>query len=276
MAQQQQINFKKVIPITIVVIGIIILGIFGNRMLIVIDGGYQGVVFRTFGGGIDKKNLYGQGFHLISPWNKLYTYDMRIQEIEEEMKVLSSSGLEINIEISAWFWPKSDKLGYLHENVGENYKDKVMIPSLRSAARSVIGRYKPDELYSTKRESIQNEIRKETKKIIEGIDIKLDKILIRSITLPQKLKFSIENKLKLEQQLQGYEYKLKTAEKEAERVRIEAEGKSEANKILNASLSDKILKEKGIEATLKLSESENAKVIVVGGKDGLPIILGDN
>ena len=55
-----------------------------------------------------------------------------------------------------------------------------------------------------------------------------------------------------------------------------AEGKARANRILSASLTDRILQEKGIEATLKLSESNNSKVIVIGsGENGLPIILGN-
>ena len=66
------------------------------------------------------------------------------------------------------------------------------------------------------------------------------------------------------------------AEKEAERQRIEAEGKAAANRILSQSLTDKVLKDKGIEATLRLAESPNTKVVVVGGDDGLPLILGNN
>ena len=63
----------------------------------------------------------------------------------------------------------------------------------------------------------------------------------------------------------------------AEKVIIEAKGKAESNRILSASLTDKILKDKGVDATLKLSESPNTKVIVIGGGDGgLPIILGNN
>ena len=65
--------------------------------------------------------------------------------------------------------------------------------------------------------------------------------------------------------------------KEAERQKIEANGKAVANKIISESLTDKILKEKGIDATLELSKSPNTKVIVIGsGKDGLPLILGNN
>ena len=67
-----------------------------------------------------------------------------------------------------------------------------------------------------------------------------------------------------------------TAQKEAEKLIIEAEGKAEANRILSASLNSMILRDKGIEATLKLAESPNTKVVVVGGSDGLPLILGNN
>ena len=91
------------------------------------------------------------------------------------------------------------------------------------------------------------------------------------------IKEGIERKLVQEQESLEYEFRLVKAEQEAERQRIDAEGKAIANRILSASLTDRILKEKGIEATLKLSESPNAKVIVIGsGEDGMPIILGGN
>ncbi|NNK71414.1 MAG: prohibitin family protein, partial [Flavobacteriaceae bacterium] len=87
---------------------------------------------------------------------------------------------------------------------------------------------------------------------------------------------AIERKLKQEQESLEYEFRLVTASKEAEKVIIEAQGKADANRILSASLTDKILQDKGIEATTKLAESPNSKVVIIGsGKDGLPIILGD-
>ena len=82
--------------------------------------------------------------------------------------------------------------------------------------------------------------------------------------------------MKQEQESEQYEFRLEKEQKEAQRIKINAEGKAEANRILNASLTPNILKEKGIEATLKLAESPNSKVVIVGGKDGLPLILGNN
>ena len=100
--------------------------------------------------------------------------------------------------------------------------------------------------------------------------------MVRDVTLPVAIKEAIERKLRQEQEALEYEFRLDKAKQEAERQRIDAEGKATANRILSASLTDKILREKGIEATMKLSESPNSKVIVVGsGESGLPIILGN-
>ena len=152
----------------------------------------------------------------------------------------------------------------------------VLIPQIRAVARSVVGRYTPEQLYSTKRDAIQNEIYDETKKNVESQHIQLNAVLVRDVTLPLAIKEAIERKLRQEQEALEYEFRIEKAKQEAERQRIDAEGKATANRILSASLTDKILQEKGIEATIKLSESPNSKVIVIGsGKDGLPIILGN-
>ena len=193
------------------------------------------------------------------------------------MNVLSSNGLDIKLDASAWFQPKYNDLGKLHREKGEDYVQRVLLPTIRSAARSVVGRYTPEQLYSSKRDAIQAEIFEETKKIVDDEYIQLNEILVRDVTLPPTIKEAIERKLRQEQESLEYEFRLVTARKEAEKVTIEAQGKADANKILSASLTDKILQDKGIDATLKLSESPNTKVIVVGGgESGLPLILGNN
>jgi prohibitin 1 len=244
-------------------------------MSITISGGEAGVLFRTFGGGIDLETTYGEGFHIIAPWNEMIVYEVRQQEAKETMAVLSSNGLEISIDVSGWFQPLYSKLPKLHQEKGTEYLDRVVRPAVRSATRSVIGRYTPEEIYSSKRDVIQNEIYVETKKILDKQFVQLNEVLVRDITLPETLKAAIENKLKQEQESLEYEFKLSKAQKEAERQLIDAEGKARANRILSASLTDMILREKGISATLELARSPNAKVVVVGNKDGMPLILGN-
>jgi regulator of protease activity HflC (stomatin/prohibitin superfamily) len=193
------------------------------------------------------------------------------------MEVLSANGLTIRTELSYRYRPIQEKIGVLHNNVGENYHERIVIPEIRSATREVIGKYLPEELYSSKRDSIQTEIFDLAAARISEKNIALDAVLIRDVGLPEKLKQAIERKLQEEQSSLEYEFRLTRAEKEAERQRIEAEGKAAANRILSQSLTDKVLRDKGIEATLRLAESPNSKVIVVGGGDeGLPLILGNN
>lgn len=249
-----------------------------SKSAITINSGEAGVLYKTFGGGVvtDEPPM-GEGFHIVAPWNKVYLYEVRQQEVLEKMNVLSSNGLDIKLEASAWFEPMRENLGKLHQEKGEAYVQRVLLPTIRSAARSVVGRYTPEQLYSSKRDAIQQEIFDETQKIVEGQYIQLNEILVRDVTLPPTIKDAIERKLKQEQESLEYEFRLVTAKKEAEKVTIEAQGKADANRILSASLTDKILQDKGIDATLKLSESPNSKVIVVGGgESGLPLILGNN
>lgn len=255
---------------------IVIVFVLIAKSVVTIDAGHAGVLYRLNGGVDPNSEPLGEGINFVAPWNNVIEYEVRQQEIPERMSVLSSNGLDIKLDASVLYQPDLSNLARLHKEKGKNYLSRVLQPAIRSAARSVVGRYTPEQLYSSKRDAIQEEIFLETKKIVEAQYIQLNSILIRDVTLPPTIKEAIERKLKQEQESLEYEFRLVTASKEAEKQRIEAQGKADANKILSASLTDKILQDKGIEATMKLSESPNSKVIVIGsGDSGLPIILGN-
>ena len=266
---------RKGIIMTVAIVLAIGLIILFSKSAITINAGENGVIFRTFGNGINENEKpMGEGFHIIAPWNKIFVYSIKLKERAEEMLVLSSNGLEIKVDVSAWYRPFPEKLPSLVKEISTDYEGTIVIPAMRSAARSVIGRYTPEEIYSTKRDAIQDEIYAETKRILEQKYITVDRALIRSVILPETIKKAIESKLEQEQLALEYQFKLDRASKEAERQRIAAEGEAVANKIVNSSLTDNLLKMRGIEATIKLSESHNAKTVIIGsGKDGLPLIL---
>jgi len=260
----------------IAMIALIFIISLSNSLFLTIEPGQRGVLFKRFGGGLQKEKVYKQGFHVIAPWNRMYIYDVRINESFEKMDVLSKNGLSITVELSYRYNPMPEKIGYLHEEIGANYVDRIIKPEIRSATREVIGKYLPEELYSTKREAIQDEIENQTRIAVNAKSLNIDAVLIRSVQLPEKLKAAIEQKLEEEQLAFQYDFLLDREKKEAERKIIEAQAKADANRILNASLTDKILQDKGIEATMELANSPNSKVVIVGGGDkGLPLILGN-
>jgi regulator of protease activity HflC (stomatin/prohibitin superfamily) len=269
-------NFKTSYIITAVVILIVLL-LFGGRMFLIIEAGERGVIFRPYTSGLDKENIYTEGFHIIAPWNEMYIYNVREQQREETMDVLDKNGLSINTDVTVRFNPTFDKIGNLHEQFGVNYINVLVVPEVRSSVRQVAGRYTAEEIYSTKRAEVEQTIKDETRKVLGENYIVMRALLIRSINLPEQIKGAIENKLQQEQESLAYEYKLTKETAEAERRRIEAEGIAAFNRIINASLTDKIIQQRGIEATTELAKSQNTKVIVIGsGKDGLPLILGGN
>ncbi len=260
----------------IVFLALIVILIFSNATFLTIDAGERGVLFKRFGGGLDKENIFNSGFHVIAPWNSMYIYDVRERQLEEEMEILSSNGLNIRVDVTFRFHPQYDKIGDLHEEFGENYWESLVRPEVRSAVREVLGRFTPEELYSTRRDEVQVQIQEDVEKILGNNYIILKAALIRDIELPEKVKRAIEDKLEAEQSALKYEFILAQERKESERRIIEAEAKAESNRILNASLSENILRDKGIEATIELSKSPNAKVVIVGGTgDGLPLILNN-
>jgi regulator of protease activity HflC (stomatin/prohibitin superfamily) len=267
----------KISYLIAVVLIVLILVLFGGRMFLVIETGERGVVFRPYTTGLDKENIYGEGFHIIAPWNKMYVYEVREQQRDEPMDVLDKNGLTISMDVTVRFNPVHNKIGNLYQQFGVNYINILVIPEVRSTVRQVAGRYTAEEIYSTKRAEVEQTIKSETREVLEENFIDMRALLIRSINLPDQIKKAIEIKLEKEQEALAYEYTLQTEESEAERMRIEAEGIAAYNRIISSSITDKVLTQRGIEATLDLAESENSKVIVIGsGKDGLPLILGNN
>lgn len=270
---------RRNLTIPLIIFGVVIMLIllFSNSIFYTIGNGERGVIFRRFSGGLDKDKVFGEGFHMKAPWDRIIIYNVKKQEREETLDVLSSNGLAISLDVSIRYKPEVERLGYLHNEIGEDYLNTIIIPEVRSSTRKVIGKYTPEELYSSKREVIQQEILAQTKIVLENNFINLDALLIRSVILPESIKVAIESKLKQEQISQEYEFRIAKEKKEAERKQIEAEGIQKFQEIVSEGISDKLLKWKGIEATQDLAKSANTKVVVIGsGKDGLPIILGDN
>ena len=260
------------------VVGIVVLLlIFGSQMFYVLKPGERAVIFKKFTTGLDKENILIPGFQVVAPWNDLIRYDVKEQKAEETMDVLDKGGLSINVDVTIIFNPFYERIGYLHESIGINFVSVMLIPNVRSAVRAVTGRYTAEEIYSTKRGEVEAEIIETTRTALAEKNIEMKDLLIRSITLPEKIKAAIESKLQQQQEALAYQYRLERETSEADRMRIQAQGIADYNRIISQSLTSNILKQKGIDATLELANSANSKVVVIGsGKDGMPLILGGN
>ncbi len=240
-----------------------------------IPSGHHGVKYLRFHGGTVMGKIYGEGFKWHLPWNSFFVYKTQTDERKEVLHVLSADGASIELETSIWFRPVTNKLDSLQITVGPNYYEVVIGPALRGEARSIVGRYKPDEIYSTKREIIASEILEALRKVLDGKFVNVENVIIRNVVLPPKITEAIEHKLAADQEQQRMQFVLLKEEQEAKRKKIEAQGIADFQRIITRGLTDKLLRWKGIEATIKLAESPNTKVVVIGSSEsGLPLILG--
>lgn len=271
-------NNRRFLPFIILgVIALFVLFGISSSIFYTIGPTERAIIFYKFDGTLDKDNVIGSGFHTKAPWNELIVYDVSEISTDEPMDINDRSGLPIHVDVTIRYNPMEDKIGYLYERFKTDYQSRLIIPEVRSMARQVMAKYTSDEMYSTKRAEVENTIKTETEKILNANFIQTKAVLIRAIKLPDQIRAAIENKLQQEQEALAYQYRLDKEKSEAERKRIAAEGEARANNIVNTSLTDKLLKMRGIEATLELSKSPNSKVIVIGsGKDGMPLILGNN
>ncbi|MEA2030250.1 MAG: prohibitin family protein [candidate division Zixibacteria bacterium] len=242
-----------------------------------ISSGHRGVFFKKFGDGTEMGKVYKEGFNWHLPWNSMLVYKIQTQERKEILKVLSSDGATIRMEVSILYRPMVQKIDSLQVTIGPAYYDVKVAPTARGIARTVSGNYTPEEIYSTKRGELKRGIKKALVSEMAAHFIEIQDVLIRDVQIPAKISEAINFKLTADQEAQKMEFTIKREALEAERKRIEAKGISDFQKIVSAGITQSLLRWKGIEATLKIAESPNTKVIIVGNDaSSLPVILGND
>jgi prohibitin 1 len=181
--------------------------------------------------------------------------------------------LNVVLEASLLYHVNPEKAAQIYQQIGPNYDQVVLTPQFRSAIRGVTVQHEAKDLYTSGRELIANQIAEDLRQAMAERGLVLEQVLLRRIQLPQMVEAAINDKLAAEQQAQRMQFVLAKETQEAERKRIEAKGIQDFQNIVSQGLSESLLRWKGIEATKALAESTNAKIVIIGGRDGLPIIL---
>ena len=216
-----------------------------------------------------------EGLHVVNPLKRVEEMSIRTQEIKEHADVPSSEGLIIGLETSLLYRLEPERAAEVFQTIGPRYQEIVVIPNLRSVMRAVTAAHTANALYSEGRELVAQQMLDQLKKILDARGVTVENVLLRDITLPDTLRTAIESKQQADQQSQQMQFVLQRERQEADRKRIEAQGVADFQRIVSSGISDQLLQWKGIEATEKLVNSPNAKVVVIGNpKNGLPLILG--
>lgn len=261
---------------------ILVMMLLAPNIFIIVPAGHVGVLWRPFLGGTVTDRYYSEGLQIIFPWDRMVIYDTRLQKNTRMYDTISSNGLAMQVEIAVRYRLDRDSAGLMHKLVGVNYPEILVYPEIGSHARELISGYTPEQLYTETRAFIQAEILERmvtqlgsslVSQNVRGKMLHIEDVLIRSIQLPPRVAEAIERKAEQQQIMLEYDFRIAREDKEAQRKRIEAAGVRDFQAIVADTITDEYLRLRGIDATTSLATSHNSKIIIIGGKDGLPVIL---
>jgi regulator of protease activity HflC (stomatin/prohibitin superfamily) len=281
-------------------------------IVITVPSGRVGVLWKRFNGFdvycwcfvgrgtiLDPRELRNEGLHIIAPWDRLFLYDLRLQSQSETINAISKDGVSVTAQINVRYQLQHHSVAVLHKFIGPGYLETVVGPEIGSQGREVISQYTAQQVY-TSRDAIQEQIRENTQKslgpnldklvqiaamdqpdpkhyndFLEG-SIQILDTLVLSIELPPAIVSAINRQTEQFYLIQEYKFRVEREAQESNRKQIEANGIAAFQRTVSQGISDSYLRWRGIEATVALAQSPNAKIVVIGtGKDGLPIILGN-
>jgi regulator of protease activity HflC (stomatin/prohibitin superfamily) len=242
-------------------------------VVITVRSGEIGVKYSPLFGGTVMDKTYKEGLHLLFPWDTMTSYNTRLQHEDIDIPVLSRGGLSVDMKVSVYFAPIAERVAELHRDIGPDYKDILIRPIVSSSIRNTVGSYWPEDLYTTAPLKLQDELMVQAVEQIARKPVIIDSIVVRGLSLPDQVNKAIDLKFSAEQEYLRYKYVLLKAGEQMKESYIKAESIRMFQDIVNGGMTNAYLRWAGIEATKELANSTNSKFVIMGGRDGLPVIL---
>lgn len=244
-----------------------------DRIFIRVDTGQVLVVYYSLFGGTQHNRVGYEGLHVVAPWDRHYLYNVRSQTMVQSLTLISKNGLEVSLDAQIRFRPISEMVPHLHRRFGEDYVNTFVTPQLKGSVQRVIGQFLAEEVYGSETGASVTRILESTKQLIGGEFLEIEDVALFNIKLPETVQQAIQRKVEAEQDSMAAVFRVEEERQQSEQKRVEALGLREYARAVG-SIPPSVLVWKGIEATQELAKSPNTKVVVVGSKGELPLLLG--
>ncbi len=240
-----------------------------SRLLVVIPAGTVGV--EDFQGKVSERTLPA-GVHVINPFADVVQFSTRLRDLKEEIAATSKEGLALGIDVSIQYRVDPAKAASIYQNIGIEERE-IVVSRFRAISREIVSGYHAEDVYAAKREEISLKLAEKLRSQLAPIGFIVDEALLRNVKVPETLQAAIQQRLKAEQENLQMKFILEKEKQEADRKRIEAKGSADAQKILAEGLTPAVLQLRAIEATEKLAQSQNSKLVILGNSQNTPLIL---
>ncbi|HHS50907.1 MAG TPA: prohibitin family protein [candidate division Zixibacteria bacterium] len=278
---------KASVKLVVVSIIVIIVAIFIMASITVVPAGHVGVVVLF---GKVRPNPLQPGIHLINPLASTVKMETRLREYtmsiareegvrksDDAIDALTSEGLTVRLDLTAWFRLNPEDAPKVYSDIGANYDQRIIRPTLRTAIRDIVVQYTAENIYSVKRDTVVTSIHARAAELIAGKGMTIERILLRNVILPQLISDAIDAKLAADQDARKMEFVLQKEHLEKERKVVEAEGIREANRIIAQGLTSSYIQWYRIEMLKQLVNSPNNTIIMIPEDlKSSPVILNTN
>jgi regulator of protease activity HflC (stomatin/prohibitin superfamily) len=247
----------------------LLLAILLFKSIVVVEAGHVGVV-STFGR-VEPDSL-DAGMHLVAPWRTVHEMSVRTLEKKEVADVPTLEGLTVSLDVSLLYSLDRNKAADVFKNIGPHYEDVVVAPQLRSALRGVTVKYKSEAMYTANRGELESSLESTLKGLLHERGINCEKIMFRSIRLPEQVREAIDRKVAFEQKKQQAQIEVETAEIEAKKKLVEAGATRDAQKLIQETLNENYVRYLWVKALETAANNKATIIYVPTGNDGLPLI----
>jgi prohibitin 2 len=258
---------------------------FADNIFVSVPAGHVGVLWSRFMGGTQTDRIYKEGMHIFLPWDKLTLYDVRAQDLSQTIDSLTLDGLQISLTLDVRYHLIIDEVGELQRNVGADYENTILKPTVAGFARGQVARYTAEEVYSTQRSYIERVILdfmrlNRTLMVREGVTgtsfLNYDAVFINQVTLPATVQRAIESKVAQFEALREWKFRVQREQIESDRRLIEARASRDVLDTLGSRLTETFVHLRYLDVLNQLATSPNAKVVIAapGGSTNPPVVLG--
>jgi regulator of protease activity HflC (stomatin/prohibitin superfamily) len=270
------------------------------QMLIEVPAGNVGVLWHRFFGGTVTGRVLEEGVHIIAPWDRIIPYDVRLRTDTRTYQTIAANGMTMTVEVSTRYHINPPAAGLVHKLLGPDYAETLVLPKIASNIYEFAAKYEPQDFYSLYRGDVQHDLLVRARRQFAGLRpdstpsaddsdqalspgdaagtgvanlIRIEDVMVSSISFPPLVKQAIDRKVEQQQIMEEYNFRIQREMKERDRKRIEAEGIRDFQATVAHTITPEYLRLRGIETTGAFATSTNAKTIIIGGRDGLPVIL---
>ena len=268
--------------LTAIPIALAIISLVGSCMYVQSVG--EVTVLRNWGGSLAGYDA-DAGFGFKAPWQETIKYDIRnnilsfmgnTEDEQFEGGSANGSGVIVNdkggaaatvdIQVNYSLDPSAAEDLYINYGTQENFVKSICAVDIRAVPRQVAGQFDTITIL-TAREEFVNAIWKELEKKWEPYGLIIEQVNVQHVEYPQAVKDSYTKAQQAEIDKQTAENNKAVAEVNAQTKVVEAQGEAEANRILNDSLSDKVIQQHYIEVLEKIGAQGN--LVITDGNSQL-------